>query len=275
LLKFVKRQLRQRYPDLVVAYHTYRQSRAMYRHRLQVTPYGFRFMGHLAMQDGSFEHEEAELIQRYLEHISVFVDVGANIGFFACLARHLGKHVVAVEPLTQNLEFLYANLNANGWTDIEVFPVGLGDHAGLGMLYGGGTGASLVSQWAGASDVWRRTIPISTLDILLGERFSGHKMMIKVDAEGAEYPVLQGAAKTLDRSPSPIWLVEVCLTEHHPAGINPHFQDVFRTFWARGYEARAVDERNKMVRPEDVERWVRKRRRDFGFINYIFERTIR
>lgn len=79
-------------------------------------------MGHAAMQSGQFEPEETAVVQQLLDDISDFVDVGANVGFYSCLARANGKQTVAIEPLTANLDYLYANLQANGWNDVEVIP---------------------------------------------------------------------------------------------------------------------------------------------------------
>ena len=140
--------------------------------KLTQTPYGFRLVGstsvhHLARQEGTFEPEETHLFSELLLDADVFVDVGANIGFSTCIARLAGKHVVAIEPLPKNIKYLYTNLLANNWNDVEVFPVGLSNHAGLATLYGASsTGASLIGSWAGATQVFRRIIPISTLDIL-------------------------------------------------------------------------------------------------------------
>jgi FkbM family methyltransferase len=255
------------------AYRVYRQYRELHKRTITMTSWGFLFGGHQAMQNGSFEFEEAKLVRRYLERASVFVDVGSNLGYFTCIARQIGKYVIAVEPCNQNLDFFYMNIHANGWKDVEVFPVGLGEKPGLNTLYGWGTGASMIRRWAGCSDSQQRTVPISTLDIVLGDRFGGEKIVIKVDVEGLEYLVLRGAQRTLKRCPSPVWLVEVCLTENQPAGINPHFQDVFRIFWEQGYQAKTIGKDSKVVTQYDVERWVKEGRRDFGYVNYVFERA--
>jgi hypothetical protein len=114
---------------------------------------------------------------------------------------------------------------------------------------------------------------VSTLDALLAHRFAGKRVCIKIDVEGFEYSVLAGAGGTLQREPRPLWLVEVCLTEHHPSGTNPHFADVFQVFWANGYSAYTADRTRRRVTPEDVARWVTARRRDFGTINFMFEAT--
>ena len=93
-----------------------------------------------------------------------------------------------------------------------------------------------------------------------------------MDVEGAEYEVLQGAVRTLARTPAPHWLLEICLTENFPSGINPNFEEIFHLFWDHGYVARAVGPDNRLVTPEMVEKWVRNRKRDFGHISYLFEK---
>ena len=65
------------------------------------------------MTEGTFETEEVELIKSNILKSAVFVDVGANIGFYTCIARSLRKYVIAIEPQPQNLYCLYANLNNN------------------------------------------------------------------------------------------------------------------------------------------------------------------
>ena len=272
MVTYLKKYLSTHFPDFVGTYYSYRIAREMNKHKLVQTPYGFKLKGNKAMQDGTFEPEESEIISSALRDANVFVDVGANIGFFTCMARSLEKHVVAVEPLAQNLGFLYHNLAANNWDDIEVFPLGLAARPGLAVLYGGSTGASLLEKWSGTSGALKRTIPLSTLDIVLGDRFNGQKIMIKIDVEGAEYDLLKGAIHTLALSPSPVWLLEICLTEHHPAGLNPNFSKIFEVFWANGYKARTIGRDGKTVTPGDVSRWVENRSRDFGYVSYLFEK---
>jgi FkbM family methyltransferase len=244
--------------------------------KAEVTPYGFKLQGsssihHRRMQKGAFEEEETTLIRRHLTQSEAFIDVGANIGFYSCLARSLGKSVVAVEPLNGNLNHLYANLIENKWSDVEVFPVGLSDQPGLSVLYGASsTGASLIGNWAGASKRIRRVIPVSTLDILLGERFAGKKLFIKIDVEGVEYQVLMGAIKTMQLNPRPTWIIEICLNEFYPGGFNPNYQATFNLFWQQGYEIRTADNEYKLIKAEDVERWVNAGRCDSGVINYFF-----
>jgi FkbM family methyltransferase len=242
-----------------------------------VTPYGFRMVvrnnsANRAMLDGVFEPEETASLLRYLPQTNVFVDVGANVGYYTCLALKHGKHVIAVEPQSQNLHCLYASLEANNWTDrAEVFPVGLGTQPGVSILYGAsGASASLVRNWAKYDPRYRQTIPLSTLDIVLADRFPNRGVFIKIDVEGYEYQVLQGSSRSLDRVPRPIWLVEIFFDEYHPSGMNPSFRDTFEWFWKYGYEVRTANSEFTLVRPTDVEHWCRIGRCDSGTINYIF-----
>lgn len=126
------------------------------------------YIANRMMINGTFETEEVELIQKNLSATDVFVDVGANIGLYTCIARSFEKYVVAIEPQPQNLECLYANLSNNNWQNTEVFPVGLSNSPGLLTLYGAsGPSASLVRGWAGYSERFKKVIPVNTMDNLL------------------------------------------------------------------------------------------------------------
>lgn len=237
----------------------------------QKTPFGFYFLGSPAMQDGSFEPDEVEIIKNELKDKKVFVDIGANVGYFTCLANAIGAKTISIEPLQDNLNILFSNLQNNNWNEAEVFPLGLGTKPGIVDLYGENTGASVISNWAGSSALLKRSIAISTLDIVLGDRFKEEKLFIKMDVEGYEYEVLLGAASIIARAVRPTWLIEICFTEHFPEGINPYYSEIFNLFWNSGYQAFTADQEQRIVTKEDVQRWVANKKRDFGYANFIFK----
>lgn len=273
-MRYLKQMLSRHFPELAGAYHALRISHEMRRHSVRTTPFGFRLVGNSRMQNGDFEPDETQLLQRVAKNTDVFVDVGANIGYFVCLMRALDKHVVAIEPSRKNVEYLVVNLSENHWNDVEVLPVGLAANTGILELYGGGTGASLIPKWAGASRVLHSKIPINTLDNLLGTRFHGRRLVIKIDVEGAELDVLRGAQRTLAMTPTPKWLIEICLTENHPDGLNPDYVKVFKVLWEHGYSASSVEAGMRPVTLSDVERWFANRKRDFGYVSFFFEKSV-
>lgn len=242
-----------------------------------VTPLGFKLTSGLhpayeLMRNGKFEVDETEIITKVLPHVDVFVDIGANLGYYTCLALQSGKPVIAFEPQQQNLQCLFQNLTANGWEEsTEVFPLALSDRPGLLTLYGAsGPSASLIKNWAGYSSRFKKIVPVSTLDNVLVGRFLGKQLFIKMDVEGAEFQVLKGALSTLSITPKPIWLLEVCLEEFHPDGRNPDFQEIFKLFWDHGYKAFTATGNPKLVTSSDVANWIEKDHADSGTFNYVF-----
>lgn len=220
------------------------------------TPMGFKLIGDPAMEKGLFEPVETEIVRSILDNVEVVVNVGANIGYYCCLALRRGKHVVAFEPMSGNLRHLYKNIMANGWTDrIEIFPMALSDRVGVIEIFGGRTGASLVKGWADTPERYVEIVPTSTLDNILGSRFQGRKCLVLVDIEGAEKLALEGATSFLSAEPRPVWMVEIAITAHQPKGttINPHLLPTFEIFWERGYEAWTADESMRLVLPAEVE----------------------
>ena len=220
------------------------------------TPWGFTLAGAPQMAAGTFEPEETQLVRQLLEEVDLLVNVGANVGYYCCHALSLGKAVVAVEPISRNLNYLLRNMVENGWSQqCEIFPVALAAQTAVLRMWGGGTGASLISGWAGVPSSYVTQVPVLTLDRLLLGRMSGQRALILVDIEGAEHAMLQGAAQVLQQHPRPTWMVEISTTEHQPAGtkVNPHLLSTFDLFFAAGYQATTASQNPKKIAREDVE----------------------
>ena len=241
------------------------------------TPLGFKLVSgfhpaYKLMREGRFEIEETSIITRLLNQIDIFVDVGANLGYYTCLASQHGKHVIAFEPQQQNLKCLMRNLIVNGYQDqVEIFPLALSAKPGLLTLYGAsGPSASLIKGWAGYSSIYSQQIPVSTLDNILGTRSTDKQLFIKIDVEGAEYQVLEGSLVTLERTKKPIWLLEVCLQEFHPQGKNPDYKAIFDLFWENGYQSYTATNPPIIVERHDVDAWLIEKYSAHKTFNYVF-----
>ena len=121
-------------------------------------------------------------------------------------------------------------------------------------IYGSGTAASLVKGWGGVSPAYKSFVPVSTLDGLVGHRFIGEQCLIIVDVEGAEYNLLKGANAFLQRTPKPMWMVEIAVTKHMPQGvaINPTLLSTFELFWKNGYDAWTINKGMRLLLHDEI-----------------------
>jgi FkbM family methyltransferase len=264
------RSLVERFPVLAATYRNVRDEIEWGREAV-TTPWGFSLAGNTRMAAGDFEPTETRLVRDLLPRVDVFVNVGANIGYYCCHALDIGVHVIAFEPLQMNVRYLCRNIRSNGWFGAEIYPLALGSEVGTAHLYGGGTGASLIRGWAGASDGHVSVIPASTMDLVLGGRLAGKRALILIDVEGAEQSVLRGAMTILSNDPKPIWIVEIMTTEHQPHGshANANLLSTFDLFFQAGYKALTCGEALVQITREAVEA-VAAERAVFPTHNFIF-----
>ncbi len=247
--------LKKVFPRLAVTYVRWRSSIPDGRQPM-MTPMGFKLIGNPTMESGSFEPGETKIFLKLLESVDVVINVGANIGYYCCMALQHKKYVVAFEPMAQNLNYLMRNVTANGWqSKIEIFPVALCDKIGVVDIYGGGSGASMVEAWGGVSKYFSTLVPCSTMDVALGSRFNGQRCLIMADIEGAEKLMLEGASLMFTARPKPIWFVEISISAHQPGSRrNPNLLSTFEEFWSRGYQAWTTHKENRIVTKDEIEK---------------------
>ena len=265
----------QRFPRLFAAYQAYRSAKRMGR-PATLTPLGFWLGGNAAMQAGTFEPNETALVQKLLQEVDVLVNVGANIGYYCCLALSMNKEVIAFEPMPENVQLFLRNMKRNGWQNqVELFPMALGSHPGCVEIYGQGTGASLVKGWAGQSPTDVCFVALSSLDLVLGARLANKRCLVLVDVEGAELEMLQGAKILLNSSSKPLWMIEISVSEHQPEGvpINPNLVATFELFKNHAYNAFTADAAQRPITMEEVCNIAETRRDTLGVHNFIFSDT--
>jgi FkbM family methyltransferase len=237
------------------------------------TPMGFKLSGNEAMQKGEFEPEETEIVKKIIPHIDILINVGANIGYYCCIALSLAKPVVAFEPIPLNLQYLLRNIKANRWnTEIEVFPMALSNQTGIIEIYGDGTGASLIKGWADTPEQNFTLVPCTTMNNALGDRLKGKQCFFLVDIEGAELFMLQGASALIHMDPKPVWMMEVTISEHQPKGIsiNPNLLPTFQVFWDSDYEAWTADKQCRLIESDEIENVIQSGKDTILTHNFLF-----
>ena len=124
---------------------------------------------------GSFEPNEFAFLDRVLKPGMVFVDVGANDGYYTLFAaRRVGPsgRVVAAEPSSRERAHLQRNLGRNGLDNVIVVPAAIGAAAGLADLHlahGVHAGHNTLGSFA-HDDVVRASlerVPIEPLDAVI------------------------------------------------------------------------------------------------------------
>ena len=143
----------------------------------------------------------------------VFVDIGANIGIYALKgARLVGPtgRVVAVEPGSDAGRQLAANLALNDWRHVVVVPKALSASEGEATLHHipMGEDPQAFSLLPGDGHEAGEKVRTTTLDRLAEELALPRIDCIKIDVEGAEHLVLEGAQECLVRW-HPILVMEI------------------------------------------------------------------
>jgi FkbM family methyltransferase len=267
----LKHLVDQRFPSAARVYRKFRDKRWFAGLTEVRTSIGLTLIAEPGLAEAISTYNEIPTLKALLTNRDVYVDVGAHLGLYSCIAALMGKYVIAVEPHPLNLQLLYRNFQLNGLDrNFEVHAAALSQRQQIGSLLGGQQGGSLLETWAGNQSNYKTTIYINTLDHLLEGRFSGQRLVIKIDVEGNEHSLLLGALDTLDRVPAPAWMVEIGLSENFAGSINPHYFDVFEIFLSRGYKASPLARPDQFIVQADLERWVRDRQTDHGDINYRF-----
>jgi FkbM family methyltransferase len=166
----------------------------------------FHFICHLSdalarevCYTGRYEPLETLLIRKILKPGMVFVDVGANWGYFtllgaACIGP-LGR-VLSVEPHPHLFALLRANLDYNGYHNVTPLSLAVGAQTGTALLtgfdeHGGNWGLSRIVSGGDSSNV---SFPVATaqLDHIVKQHEIDVVDLLKIDIEGSEDEALQG-----------------------------------------------------------------------------------
>jgi FkbM family methyltransferase len=176
----------------------------------------------------------------------IVLDVGTNIGEVllncAQIVGGSGK-VFGFEPHPVTYDKLMRNINLNRFNNLEVFPVGLSEKHQKYEMYEvipGNMGANRVLQQAPENASRSLTIDTLPLDEWIEENKIARVDFIKIDVEGFEWAVLQGAKETLQKF-RPVLFIE--LIDEHLRNHQVTASDLVGFLLNSGYEVfRAEDD---------------------------------
>ncbi|MCW5912353.1 MAG: FkbM family methyltransferase [Cyclobacteriaceae bacterium] len=146
-----------------------------------------------------YEKEGLDILIRHVNTSSTVFDVGANIGYFTCLAGCYcsGGHVYAFEPGYENVRILKRNIDLNALTNTVTEYCAVSDLAGTVKFQNSPVGNAVLKMIETNTHNWD-LIPVKS--ITLDGYCEAQRILpdfVKIDVEGAEMKVLSGMENIL------------------------------------------------------------------------------
>ena len=168
-----------------------------------------------------YEPDISRLMVQVLRSGDVVCDVGANCGYFSLLAANLvgaTGRVIALEPAPECVARLNGNVRRNGFANVSVIDCVAAAQTGEVTFYlnsdnSGGHALWNPGEWP--SNQKTRDNPVAlthratTLDAEWKERALPLPKLLKIDTEGAEQAVLEGARDLLSDCKVPFVAAEL------------------------------------------------------------------
>jgi FkbM family methyltransferase len=157
------------------------------------------YIGWTIFRTGSYEPASLALATKIMSaEPGLFVDVGANFGWYTCaVASIAGVNVIGIEPDPGNCAALRANIDRNGLRNVGVFHGAVGAQPALLAMSRrspGNSGTLAVAAGrpvAGSGGYWVGSTPLQELLNALVQP-AVRPVLIKIDVEGFEPQVLDG-----------------------------------------------------------------------------------
>lgn len=191
---------------------------------------------------GFWEPNNSALIGSILEPDDVFIDIGANIGYYTLLGSTLvgaKGRIVSIEASPAIFAQLEENAAMNRASNVRLINHAVSDTVEELPLYGGtrwnrGASSTTVHEFDQEPEA---RVPAAPLDTLLSKYEMERITLIKIDIEGGELPVLRRLLETLDKYPSEFMI----LAELAPQVSGEQLRAVFDGFLAAGFRTFAVE----------------------------------
>jgi FkbM family methyltransferase len=184
---------------------------------------------------------------------NIFIDVGANIGFYSTLLCDNFQQIIAVEPDP----ILYAYLCRYKPHNCSAIQMAISDSIGMVRFYRSldtsnfGSGSLLhpreTKEWAQTAPKQEIEVRQTTLPNVIPTNFDVVDL-VKVDVEGAEWHVLRGAEAVMYKIRN--WVIEI--HDHTRKGELSAYME------ARGYQCKWLDTGHGLFQRGSPDPWQRK-----------------
>jgi FkbM family methyltransferase len=150
---------------------------------------------------GTYEPTQTRLFEELVKPADVVYDIGAHFGYYTLLSSKLvgdRGRIIAFEPSPGNLARLYRHIELNRRSNVQVLELAVSDHEGTAHFEtrtGSGVGH--------LADDGPLEVKLTTLDSLSQLPLP---QVMKLDVEGAEVGVLNGAKSLFSKCKPVIFL---------------------------------------------------------------------
>jgi FkbM family methyltransferase len=217
------------------------------------------------------------VIASLLKPGSVFIDVGANIGYYTLLAA--GKvgpkgRVHSVECSPDTLILLRENVRRNQLENVDIYPVAASNVRGELTLNVSAIGLSLFSLHSNWPTLARSSDTVKVPSMPVDELVHSPVDVVKIDAEGADLDVLKGMSRLLSENKSVSVIVEWAPPLMAEAGKDPF--ELPRWLQEAGFTIISVLEEstNRRLSLDQASEMVREKKMAAGWVGDIFAQRV-
>jgi len=150
--------------------------------------------------DPEHERDILRVIKGEVLPNATFIDIGAHLGYFSLRLASLFSRIAAFEPSSFNREGLLTNIRLNNISNIDVFPIALGEEEGVDVILERGGGSRLKDMCPTYIDQTGSSVAtkvhVTTIDRAVVVPTEG-PILFKIDTEGMELPILRGGINVL------------------------------------------------------------------------------
>jgi len=198
--------------------------------------------GSRMIEEGTYEQDVTGVLLSLLGPGDVFLDIGANEGWFSVRAAEVvgdAGRVIAVEPQARLWPVLLRNFQLNRIHNYQLVPYAVGQTEGfieMTIYPSTNTGASSLVAQSRTRAMQRQKTGILPLRRIAGIHNVTDVRLAKIDVEGYELEVLKSAGDLLGT----IEHIYVELHPHQLRALGQSVEDVTRLLESTGYQKRCI-----------------------------------